>query len=92
MVETRTVVDAKAHFAQCLRHAEQGESVLLTRHGQPVAAIVPVDLLAELQRLQSAGPQGGLASLAGGWEGSEEVAEKALGYGRSRGRVGPELD
>lgn len=92
MSRTRTVVDAKAHFAQCLREVEQGEPVLLTRHGRLVAAIVPVDVFEDVQRLRAAGPGAGLASLAGGWEGSEEVAEAALEYGRSAGRGGPELD
>lgn len=91
-MKARTLVDAKAHFAQCLREAEQGAPVLLTRHGKPVAAIVSVDLLEELERLRAAGPEGGLLSLAGGWEGSEEVAERALEYGRSAGRGVPELD
>ncbi len=92
MSRTRTVVDAKSHFAQCLREAERGEPVLLSRHGRLVAAIVPIDLLVEVERLRAAGPAAGLASLVGGWEGSEEVAEKALEYGRSAGRGGPELD
>lgn len=91
-MKTRTLADAKAHFAQCLREAERGDSVLLTRHGRPVAAIVSIDLLEDLERLQAAGPEGGLVSLAGGWEGSEEVAEKALEYDRSAGRATPELD
>lgn len=92
MAKTRTIVDAKAHFAQCVREAEQGEAIVLTRHGKSVAAIVPIDLVAELERLHAAGPAGGLASLAGGWKGSEEVAEKALEYGRSAGRPLPDLD
>ena len=92
MSKVRSIVDAKAHFAECVRDAERGESVVLTRHGKSVAAIVPVDLLEELERLRAAGPTGGLASVAGGWEGAEEVAEKALEYGRSAGRTLPDLD
>ena len=92
MTRVRTVVDAKAHFAQCVREAEQGEAVVLTRHGRSVAAIVPIGLVEELARLRAAGPTGGLASVAGGWRGSEEVAEKALEYGRSAGRSLPDLD
>lgn len=89
---TRSVVEAKARFSQCLRLAEDGEPVVLTRHGRRVAALVPLDLYEEAERLRAAGPAGGLASLAGGWEGSEEVAEKALAYDRSAGRAAPELD
>ena len=92
MARIRTIVDAKAHFAQCVREAERGEAVVLTRHGKSVAAIVPIDLVEELARLRAAGPAGGLASISGGWRGSEEVAEKALEYGRSVGRRVPDLD
>ena len=92
MARVRTIVDAKAHFAECVRQAEQGEAIVLTRHGRSVAAIVPIDLVEELTRLRAAGPAGGLASVAGGWRGSEEVAEKALEYGRSPGRSQADLD
>ncbi len=92
MAKVRTIVDVKAHFSQYVREAERGEAVVLTRHGKPVAAIVPIDLVEELARLRAAGPAGGLASVAGGWRGSEEVAEKALEYGRSVGRPVPDLD
>jgi len=48
--------------------------VLIKRHGKPVAALVRPKDLASLERLKKAGPEGGLASIAGGWEGSEELA------------------
>ncbi len=70
-----SVAEAKAHFSDCLRSAEQGDSVVITRHGKPVAAIVRAADLERLERLRAAGPQGGLASLAGGWDRSEEVVE-----------------
>ncbi len=92
MPTSRSIVDAKAHFSECVRQAESGEPVVLTRHGRRVVALVPMDLFEEVERLRAAGPAGGLASLAGGWEGSEEVAEKALEYGRTAGRRIPELD
>lgn len=90
--ERRSLAEAKAHFAECLRHAEGGDPIVLTRHGKAVAALVSIDLLEQLERLRSAGPEAGLASLAGGWSGSEEVAEKALENGRSAGRETPELE
>lgn len=88
----RSVVDAKAHFSECLRQAESGSAVILTRHGRAVAALVSIDLFEQLERLRSAGPDAGLYGLVGGWEGSEEVAEKALEGGRGSGRATPELD
>ena len=90
--EKRSIADAKAHFAECLRRAEQGDSIVLTRHGKAVAALVSIDLLEQLERLSAAGPGAGLASVAGGWKGSQEVAEKALEYGRSAARRTPKLD
>ena len=88
----QTIVRAKAQFSQCLREAEAGQPIVLTRHGRPVAALVPMELYEQLERLRAAGPEAGLVSLAGGWEGSEEVAERALEYGRSKGRRVPDFD
>ncbi len=89
--QQRSAAHAKAHFSECLRQAERSP-VVLTRHGKPVAALVSIELFEQLERLRAAGPQGGLASVAGGWEGSEEVAERATEYGRSAGRVTAALD
>lgn len=35
--------EAKARFAEILRSAESGEPVTITRHGKPVARLVPID-------------------------------------------------
>jgi len=55
---TRTVVgrEAKAHFSDHLRASERGESIVITRHGKPVAALVSARDLPELVRLRAAGP------------------------------------
>lgn len=34
--------DAKAHFSELLERVEQGEELTITRHGTPVARLVPV--------------------------------------------------
>ncbi len=34
--------DAKAHFSQLLSRAEAGEEIIISRHGAPVAKLVPV--------------------------------------------------
>lgn len=41
--------EAKARFAELLQSAERGESVTITRHGRPVARIVPIDAAAEAE-------------------------------------------
>jgi len=38
------VADAKARFSELLTRAENGESITIKRHGQPVAKIVPANL------------------------------------------------
>jgi prevent-host-death family protein len=86
------VAEAKAHFAEYLRQVEHGDSIVITRHGRSVAALISIELFEQVQRLIAAGPSAGLASVAGGWKGSKEVAEKALEYGRSAPRAIPELD
>jgi prevent-host-death family protein len=75
MPRNMSIAEAKAHLSVCIREAEQGESILITRHGKPVAALVAATHLEQFERLRIAGPQSGLASLAGGWDGSEELVD-----------------
>jgi prevent-host-death family protein len=81
MATTVSAAKAKAEFAECMRKAEAGDPVVITRHGKPVVALVRADSLQALERLRSAGPAGGLASLAGGWRGSDELV-RALSRSR----------
>ena len=74
MNRTVPLAEAKATLSDCIREVEGGKSVIITRHGKPVAALVHPKDLDNLERLKKAGPEGGLASLAGGWEGSDELA------------------
>ena len=68
-----SLAKAKATLSECIREVESGKTVLIKRHGKAVAALVRPQDLENLERLRKAGPEGGLASLAGGWEGSEEL-------------------
>jgi prevent-host-death family protein len=83
---------AKAAFAECIRRAEAGDPVVITRHGKAVVAVVRADRLQQLERLRSAGPAAGLAGLAGGWRGSEELVRILAGSRRSRARRVARLD
>jgi len=87
-----SIAEAKAHLSVCIREAEQGESILITRHGKPVAALVAAPDLEQLERLRKAGPQHGLASLAGGWDGSEELVKHIKQSSRSEVRHTESLD
>lgn len=75
MEEKVSVAEAKATFSECIRKVEAGSSVLITRHGRPVAALVRPNDLEHLERLRKAGPESGLVSIAGGWEESEELVK-----------------
>jgi prevent-host-death family protein len=75
MATKASVSEIEAHFSDFVRTAEGGGTVLVTRHGKPVVAMVPASEVAQLERLRAAGPEKGLISVAGGWEGSEELVE-----------------
>ena len=75
MNKSISVAEAKATFSECIRKVESGLPVLITRHGKSVAALVSPDDLEHLERLRKAGPEGGLVSIAGGWEGSEDLVD-----------------
>ena len=80
---TLSVAQAKATFAACVRWAEDGEPIIISRHGKPVAALVQATDVEHLARLRAAGPEGGLASVAGGWKGSDRLARLVRRGGRS---------
>lgn len=92
MSKNLSIVEAKTHLSDCIRDVEQGESVLITRHGKPVAALVPADILKHVERLKKAGPRGGLASLAGGWKGSEDFVRLLAKSKRTKPRRHSVLD
>ena len=39
MIKQISLAEAKATLSECIREAESGKEVLITRHGKPVAAI-----------------------------------------------------
>ena len=91
MARTVTAAQAKSELAECIRKAESGEQVIITRHGKPVAVLVAADRVASIAgRRGRAG--GGLAALAGGWKGSEEFVRTLAQRRRSRARRPARLD
>ena len=91
MATTVSAAKAKAEFAACIRRAEAGDPVVITRHGRAVVALVRADRLPQLERLRSAGPAEGLAGLVGGWRGSEELVRLLAGSRRTKARRVPRL-
>jgi prevent-host-death family protein len=91
MSNSISVAEAKTAFSECIRQVEKGAALIITKHGKPVAALVPPDEVEQLERLRKAGPEKGLAGIAGGWEGSEELADIVEGSARQGQRNVPEL-
>lgn len=59
-MSTVSAYDAKTHLPRLLRAAERGETVIITRHGKPVAQLGPVqdrrreEILAAIERMKRA--------------------------------------
>lgn len=60
-----SVAEAKNRLTQILRAVEQGERVIITRHGKPVAQVVPAP--AERKRVRL-GEMKGRVRLLAGWD------------------------
>lgn len=86
------IADIKATLSEQIREVEKGEPILITRHGKAVAALVPAEDLEVLERLRAAGPEGGLASVAGGWEDSQNLVRMLETSPRIGNRQGARLD
>jgi prevent-host-death family protein len=85
MARTVTAAQAKSGLAECIRKAESGEAVIITRHGKRVAVLVAADRMASIAG--GRGPRGGgLAALAGGWKGSEDFVRTLAKLRRSQAR------
>jgi len=91
MARRVTAAKAQAELAECIRSAELGEPVIITRHGKPVAALVGADRLGLLGGANAAQDRG-LAALAGGWKGSQDLVRTLAKHRRSRARGPVSLD
>ena len=89
MATTVSAAKAKAEFADCMRRAESGHPVVITRHGKAVVALVRADQMEQLERLRAAGPAAGMVGLAKGWRGSLELVDLLARSRRSKPRRGP---
>ena len=75
MPKTLSAASVKAKLGECLRLVEAGDTVVITRYGKPVAALVDPEDLEAVQRLRAAGPDTGLAGMIGLWEDGDELAD-----------------
>lgn len=90
--KTLSVAEAKAGLSDAIRAVEAGGTVLITRHGKPVAALVKPEDMERLEMLRAAGPQQGLASIAGGWDGADDLVANIAAAGRRGRRRAVRLD
>ena len=91
MARKLSVAQAKSQLAACLRKAENGEPVIITRHGKAVAALVGMER-AELLGRRDRRSGAGLAGLVGGWKGSEDLVRTLTKVRRTRPRRPIPLD
>lgn len=42
-MSTVSAYEAKTHLPRLIRAVEQGETIVITRHGRPVARLVPIE-------------------------------------------------
>jgi prevent-host-death family protein len=67
-VTTVGAYEAKTHLPALLAQVEKGETVIITRHGKPIAKLVPIDLVrpimevfVEMDRLRAGVTTGGMS-------------------------------
>ena len=68
MTTTVGAYEAKTHLPALLAQVERGETVTITRHGRPIARLVPIDvhrpveeIILELDRLRRGVTTGGMS-------------------------------
>ncbi|MEO6596024.1 MAG: type II toxin-antitoxin system prevent-host-death family antitoxin [Planctomycetota bacterium] len=75
------VFEAKTNLSQLIERVERGESVVITRHGTPVAKLVPYADVVDRQRVKDAVQ--GLMDFKGGKLKKGLTLKKLIAEGRS---------
>ena len=80
MPEEISLREANQHFAKYVRAVEQGGAFIITRRGEPVAQLVPVDTAGrQLTPAQQAARRRSLERMRRGWDlGGERIDRDAL--------------
>ncbi|MBA7686602.1 hypothetical protein ES703_95052 [subsurface metagenome] len=75
------------------RAAYTGEHIIITKRGKPFAAIISIEDLELLEKVQAGSPEDGLLGAVGMAPEFEEVAEKAMeAYKERAGSFGRKVD
>lgn len=48
------IYEAKTHLAGLLERVEQGEQITITRHGVPIARLIPIEQVRDKKRIRDA--------------------------------------
>jgi prevent-host-death family protein len=68
MSKTLTLRDANQSFARCVREVEAGEEIVITRNGNPVARLSPINQRRVLTAEQQAAWERLSAAMEQGWD------------------------
>jgi prevent-host-death family protein len=68
MSKTLTLRDANQSFARCVREVEAGEEIVITRNGNPVARLSPINQRRVLTAEQQAAWERLSAAMEKGWD------------------------
>jgi prevent-host-death family protein len=79
--------DVKENFAEHVRSVEEGETVVVTRYGRPVAVLLSASRYERLERLTAPAAEAGLAGLIGRWDDGDELADEVERVVRARPAV-----
>lgn len=71
-----SVADAKNHFSELLRSVEDGEQIVITRNGKPVAQLVPPP---SRKRVVRFGTMRGRIHLKAGWDDPVDIDQFLAG-------------
>jgi prevent-host-death family protein len=82
MTKHVTLRDANQNFARYVREAEQGEEIVITRRGQPVARLSAARAHGKLTPKQRAALERILASASKGWHSTGEPFDRDALYER----------
>ena len=70
-----SLAQAKAHLSELLNTVESGEEVVITRHGRPIARVVPASPLKQVLPLQRLAE---LRQQIPAWQGNSAKSLRAL--------------
>ncbi len=73
-MEEVSVVEIESYFSEYISKVSSShEKIIITKGNKPVAALIDIN---DLQQLNKSNSAGGLANVAGKWEGFDEISDQ----------------